>query len=208
MPPSKRIDGNYSVRVGPSDLWEAPGSLEVVRTFLNTERLTAGDSAVRRDALPQLLTDRGRWNDELGDLPFAGEAELDALGQLREDLRFTLGDERGNPNRLAKWLNLHPIRVSVTRGVSPDEITVLYGPETKSGAVESILMIVVESVASGTWARLKICPDCRWAFYDHTRSRTKVWCRMEVGSGGGRGCGSIQKTRRYRASHSQDREEK
>ena len=49
------------------------------------------------------------------------------------------------------------------------------------------------SVAEGRWSRVKLCasPDCRWAFYDTSRSGGGRWCSMEV-------CGNRHKTRAYR----------
>lgn len=41
--------------------------------------------------------------------------------------------------------------------------------------------------------RLKICEnsDCKWLFYDETRSKTKIWCDST--------CGNLMKVRRHRA---------
>ena len=57
---------------------------------------------------------------------------------------------------------------------------------------------VVRAVQADEWPRLKACPDCRVVFYDHTRSRTKVWCGMLAGGPEGRACGTIAKVARYR----------
>jgi hypothetical protein len=61
------------------------------------------------------------------------------------------------------------------------------------GALGRILADVVVASSKGTWARMKICAaeDCRWAYYDHSKSRTGRWCAMET-------CGNRHKTRRYR----------
>ena len=41
--------------------------------------------------------------------------------------------------------------------------------------------------------RIKICPadDCRWAFYDTSKNRSRQWCSMEV-------CGNRAKARAHR----------
>lgn len=41
--------------------------------------------------------------------------------------------------------------------------------------------------------RIKICPadDCRWAFYDTSRNRSRQWCSMEV-------CGNKAKAHAHR----------
>ena len=57
---------------------------------------------------------------------------------------------------------------------------------------------VAESVCRGDWGRIKLCaaPDCRWAFYDTSRSGRGRWCDMNV-------CGNRHKTRTYRERHQQ-----
>ncbi len=62
--------------------------------------------------------------------------------------------------------------------------------------VDVIVETVAVSVADGTWGRLKLCAsaDCRWAFYDTSRSGRGRWCSMEV-------CGNRHKTRAYRQRH-------
>ena len=61
------------------------------------------------------------------------------------------------------------------------------------GALGTILADVVIAVSRGSWKRMKICAaeDCRWAYYDHSKSRTGRWCAMQT-------CGNRHKTRRYR----------
>jgi predicted RNA-binding Zn ribbon-like protein len=61
---------------------------------------------------------------------------------------------------------------------------------------ESVLAAVAEAMADGSWARLKACraDDCKWAFIDTARNRTRIWCDMAV-------CGNREKARRYRNRH-------
>jgi predicted RNA-binding Zn ribbon-like protein len=65
-----------------------------------------------------------------------------------------------------------------------------------SGALARLLAVVHDSIAQGTWIRLKACRDhgCEWAFYDHTKNRSGAWCSMEV-------CGNRAKARVYRERH-------
>ena len=67
-------------------------------------------------------------------------------------------------------------------------------PTGVRGALARLLIAVDDCRLDGTWSRLKICPadDCRWAFYDESKNRTRVWCAMGV-------CGNRRKTRAYRA---------
>ena len=61
---------------------------------------------------------------------------------------------------------------------------------------EPVLAAVAEAMADGSWARLKACraDDCKWAFIDTARNRTRQWCDMAV-------CGNREKARRYRSRH-------
>lgn len=61
-------------------------------------------------------------------------------------------------------------------------------------ALAGFLAAAVEAVAAGTWSRLKICrqPYCRWAYYDHSRNRSRAWCDMAT-------CGNRAKARAFRA---------
>jgi hypothetical protein len=72
---------------------------------------------------------------------------------------------------------------------------------TAEGAVELSASSPVGLVAAaaakvaieGRLDRVKICPadDCRWAFYDTSRNRSRQWCSMEV-------CGNRAKARSHR----------
>ena len=59
-----------------------------------------------------------------------------------------------------------------------------------------LLAIVVAAQADGSWSRMKACQadDCRSAFYDGSRNRSRTWCSMRV-------CGNRAKARAYRARH-------
>lgn len=61
-------------------------------------------------------------------------------------------------------------------------------------AVAAVLAAATRLAVTGTWDRLKICPadDCRWAFYDRSRNRSRTWCSMQV-------CGNREKARTFRA---------
>ena len=59
------------------------------------------------------------------------------------------------------------------------------------GAIGTILVSVYDSMADGSWQRLKACRNCRWAFYDYSRNRSAAWCSMSI-------CGNRLKTRAYR----------
>ena len=61
---------------------------------------------------------------------------------------------------------------------------------------DEILAAVAEAMAEGSWQRLKACraDDCRWAFIDTARNRSRQWCDMAI-------CGNREKARRFRSRH-------
>ena len=63
-------------------------------------------------------------------------------------------------------------------------------------ASDAVLAAVAQAMADGSWSRLKACraDDCRWAFIDTARNRSRQWCDMSV-------CGNRAKARRFRARH-------
>lgn len=68
------------------------------------------------------------------------------------------------------------------------------------GVIAAVLAIVLESVADGSWPRLKACrgEECHWAFYDRSRNRSGQWCVMAV-------CGNRSKARAYRERRKEPR---
>jgi|SRR5690606_3527104 len=167
----------------------APGRLEQVRTFLNTWRLPH-DTRTPVDDLPDLARRARAWRTRLPDVPRPRSVELAELRSLRTALREVLGQR--TPVGLRPLLDRYPVTVTVG-----EDRPVEYRP-TGDGAVPALLVLVTTSVADGTWARLKACPDCRNVFYDHSRNRTRTWCAMYAETPDGRACGSIAKVRAYR----------
>lgn len=57
-----------------------------------------------------------------------------------------------------------------------------------------IIADFAETLLHGDARRIRHCdnPDCRWVFYDDTRSRTKRYCDDKL-------CGNLMKVRRFRA---------
>jgi predicted RNA-binding Zn ribbon-like protein len=68
----------------------------------------------------------------------------------------------------------------------------------KNSIIDHILILVLRKVEEGNFHRYKICPDCKWAFYDSSKSSTKKWCSMKKNSSSGRACGTIAKVKKYR----------
>ena len=176
----------------------APGTLEVVRTFLNTWRIP-NDTREPIDELVSLEAMQRFYSTWFGDS--AGNSEIsivpESVQHLRADLRSILGTS--DVLVLSEWLSMQPVEVML----SPDTegMPILrYTPAGVQGCrlCAEVLALVVEAIARATWTRLKACPDCQWVFYDHTKNKNKVWCLMTASGPQGRSCGSISKVRSFR----------
>src|SRR5262249_45819397 len=82
--------------------------------------------------------------------------------------------------------------------VGPGGLDVAFVPESKEQSWDWILAQVAlsfaELAASTNSERIKICRnnDCRWAFYDGSKAKSRRWCSDKV-------CGNRERVRRARA---------
>jgi len=179
-----------------SAMQEAPGELELVRTFVNTLDVEDGvDELADPAALERWL----RAHDLLRGGPRPGDEEVLTARRLREAIRTLLLRNNGVSVRKEAALVL-------TRTAERAGLALLFDPDGNArvepaatgvdGALGRVLAVVAEAMADGTWTRLKACraDDCRWAFYDHARNRSRHWCSMAV-------CGNRTKARTYRRRH-------
>lgn len=175
------------VNEGQLDSQAAPDELEPVRTLLNSW-LIPNDTRLPTDHFDDLARARG-WTP----------SDADMIRELRDDLRGIVEHGRpAGPERsraaddcLNRWIARLGLRVAIADG--------RVGYAHDGAAAGEFLVAVVAAIAAGTWSRLKACPDCRWAFYDHSRNGSKRWCLMYAGGPSGRACGTIAKVRRYRS---------
>lgn len=172
--------------VGP----EAPDELELVRAFVNTLDIEAGQDRLGTPA------DLDAWvhDHQLG-ATGATIAELLRTIELREALRRTLiahHDSVGIASGALAVINSSMEWGAVRPRLSDDGLTWTFSSDGVPGLVGRLLSSVTRAAAEGTWPRLKACRNdaCRWAFYDHSRSRTGRWCSMEV-------CGNRAKQQRF-----------
>ena len=174
-----------------SDKPPAPHDLDLVIDFVNTADLETGEEALADAAgLSGWLAARG-----LVDGAGASRADLAAALELREALRATmLANNGGEPAPEAE----QQLEAAARRG----RLSVAFAAggarlepraDGTAGALAALLVPVAESMADGTWARVKACraDDCHWAFYDFSRNRSGTWCDMAV-------CGNREKVRAYR----------
>ncbi|MGH1561773.1 CGNR zinc finger domain-containing protein [Mumia sp. DW29H23] len=106
------------------------------------------------------------------------DADVAAARQLRDHLRARAAGEPPAGG---------PLRVGVD--VVLDDGATLAGTDVVAEVAAAAARLAIE----GRLERVKICPadDCRWAFYDRSKNRSRQWCSMEV-------CGNRAKVRTHR----------
>jgi predicted RNA-binding Zn ribbon-like protein len=174
---------------------QAPGDLELIRLFVNTLEVESGDDALSSPVVLQAwLREHG-----LGRGAEAAPADLHAARRLCEALRSLLAENSGMHVR-------KDAAVTLNRAAGRARLALQFEPAGRArleprasgvdGALGRLVAIAAAAMADGTWSRLKACraDDCRWAFYDHARNRSRQWCSMAV-------CGNRTKARSYRRRH-------
>jgi predicted RNA-binding Zn ribbon-like protein len=170
----------------------APGQLALVQAFINThfdlEHEHGAELLHSPGALYGWLSEHGLIDTGNG---VVGPEHLRRALALREALRAFAADGRAQAAR--ERLDEAAAGAPVELRFAPD------GPRFVGarrhgvdGALGALLAIVAQSIAGGSWSRLKICPGhhCGWAFYDNSRNRSGRWCSMSV-------CGGREKARAH-----------
>lgn len=108
---------------------------------------------------------------------------LESARSARAALRAAAGDPSAETSRGAPRLVV-PARMALG-----DDGPALLARD----AVGAVLAAAIRLNILGEWDRIKICPadDCRWAFHDRSRNRSRAWCSMRV-------CGNREKARAWR----------
>jgi len=169
----------------------APGTLEIVRDFVNSVEIDrATDPFGPDDSLAQ-------WCAQTGLCPDADGAALADLRRFREALRGVLEANAGDGQPAERWRALEPYagRSGYSMYITAEGSPALRPQGSGAGAaIAAILAIVYDAIAQGTWPRLKACrkQSCRWAFYDKSKNGSGAWCSMRV-------CGNRAKAERRRA---------
>lgn len=163
--------------------------------FVNTLDVESATDAIATPAgLSGWLAERGLVP---ADAETADDGDVRAAATLREGLREAMAAHHGPrdadfPDDLEDALAVLPLRIALT-GPCP-ALVPLDPPGTAAAGLARIAAAIMDSVAAGTWPRLKVCQEdtCRWAFLDTSKNRSRAWCSMSV-------CGNRTKTRAYRA---------
>jgi len=170
-----------------------PGDLELVQQFVNSIDFETGEDEL---ADPASAVAWLRAHGLAADGDAFGATDVARVVAFREGLRTLLLSHHGEDVDAGAIAALEaagaeaPLVVTFARDGALRLEPALGGVE---GAIGRLLAIVAMAEADGTWARMKACPadNCRWAFYDHSRNRSRTWCSMEV-------CGNRAKARTYR----------
>lgn len=177
------------------------GSREAHRlvAFLNSAHLPDGDDHLADDRaatwLEQWLTDACEVAAAGLVAPTGAPAELLALREGMRQLAAVNCGARADPAVVAEAeavLRRAPLLVDLAGGGRP-RLTTADGADACGRALAVSVDAYLALRASGEWLRLKVCgsPDCRWAFVDGTRNRSRRWCDMA-------GCGNRAKNRAWR----------
>jgi predicted RNA-binding Zn ribbon-like protein len=174
--------------------------LETVRAFVNTWDVESG-----ADELSDAASARA-WLVGHGLLDAGARLstrDRDRVVEVREALRAMLLANNGVPLASDAVETLNAVAAGApleARFDAEGTIGVTGRDGGVGGALGQLLAVVVQSVADGTWSRLKACreDECQWAFYDRSRNRSGQWCVMAV-------CGNRNKARTYRERRSSGR---
>jgi len=149
----------------------SPEPLRRVQLFVNSI-----DREHDREWLPAWLEEQG--------LP---ASDFDRAAALREALRALL-----RVNNLGG--TAPEARARVTEAARDVRVELAADGVVLTGAdpLSAVTAIALTSMLDGTWARLKVCRKCEWAFYDTSKNRSGSWCSMQL-------CGNRLKTRAYRS---------
>jgi predicted RNA-binding Zn ribbon-like protein len=179
----------------------APPPLLLVQAFVDTLDLDLRtDVLAHSDEARAWLADAGlREEDQPG-----FDADLRLAREARESLRAMIGRNTGGPPLTDA--ELRPLEQVTSQAAPRLEVIAdgRVGLGTGDGAgrladgLAGLLLAVRDAQADGSWDRLKLCgnPDCRWAFYDGSRSHQGAWCEMAS-------CGNRLKNRTLRARRAQ-----
>jgi len=126
-------------------------------------------------------------------------AELEETKRVREALRDLLAAQNELPVDIARAgaeLDDAICRAKLALRFVDCEMRLEPGVGGVAGAVGRILAEVANAMADETWSRMKACraEDCRWAFLDTAKNRSRAWCSMQS-------CGNRAKARSFRERH-------
>jgi predicted RNA-binding Zn ribbon-like protein len=174
---------------------DAPGDLELVRAFLNTDdREHATDALATPAGTTEWLASHDLLDPDVG---------IDDAGHQRtRTVRAALRALAAGDPTPAALSTLDALAADAAVRLRFTRTPTLAADENRglAGGLGRLLAIVGLATLDGRWARMRICPaaDCQWAFYDHSKNRSGRWCQMAE-------CGNRAKARAFRGRASRTR---
>ena len=172
----------------------APRPLDLVQDFVNTEIPEwARDDIATPELLEEWLRERGLLEED----EWIAAEDFVAARELRDALRglALLNTTAERPDdvtrrRIVSALSAVELRAALDLDGRPVPAP---GGSGARRALSSIVAVVLEAQAAGSWRRLKACrkESCGWLFYDASRNCSSSWCSMSI-------CGNRVKTAAYR----------
>jgi predicted RNA-binding Zn ribbon-like protein len=170
--------------------------LDLVRDYVNTRDFEIdADLFDSPDALATWFSEQGLVDDFVE--PTDDElADALAVREAIRDLLFANNGVETDTDSASKTLEAAGREARL--GVRFEHGRPVLAPEGDGAraAIGRIVAAVAELAPTDEWKRLKACRDenCRVAFYDKSRNRSRAWCSMEV-------CGNREKARSFRQRH-------
>jgi predicted RNA-binding Zn ribbon-like protein len=174
----------------------APAPLDLVQAVVNTLNRIRGYDLLEDVATARWWLSRSAPGLDPERLDDDDLAELIRLREaLRGLLRSTTSGEPVDPRTLEvldEAGRRHPLTVAVDAAGIP-RVEPAPAVQPADALAARVLAALPAAAGAGSLSRLKACanPDCEWAFYDTSRSRSGNWCVMNV-------CGARHKMARYR----------
>ncbi len=170
--------------------------LDTVRDYVNTLDLETGiDSVATPDELGAWFSEQGLVDDLVE--PTADEhANALAVREAIRELLLVNNSVPADAEAASKTLEEAGRRAHLGVNFENGRPVLEPAEDGARGAIGRIVALVAELAPTDEWKRLKTCRDenCRVAFYDQSRNRSRAWCSMEV-------CGNRDKQRGYRERH-------
>jgi predicted RNA-binding Zn ribbon-like protein len=168
----------------------------LINDFVNTRSLGSGRDAL---ASPAGLRD---WLAGRGLLPPGARVtrmDVAEACRVREALRDVLAAKSGleaDADAATAEIDAAARRAGIEVRFDPTCPRVEPTAGGVRGAIGRVLVEVYDEMVDGTWERMKACraDDCRWAFLDTSKNRSRCWCSMES-------CGNRAKVHAYRERH-------
>jgi predicted RNA-binding Zn ribbon-like protein len=170
--------------------------LDLVRDYVNTFDLEAGvDQISSPDELAVWFSEQALV-DDLVEPDDRDHADAIAVREAIRELLLANNGVEVDAGAASKTLEEAGRKAGL--GVRFEDGRPVLAPEGDGAraAIGRIVATVAELATTEEWKRLKGCRDenCRVAFYDKSRNRSRAWCSMEV-------CGNREKARSFRARH-------